>query len=211
MDRKKNIIFLGCLFLLVAFVSFAPQIEIRKAASGSGPGGSGNTNVFDSSQFSTSGVNGTNVAIKSGALLTNPVVSGTLTLNGANVLTTASLNVTNNVNIETNLVVWLTTTDNTTNTIYSFTPTDNAVVRVWADIVGFNSVSSAGYGKVATFKSTNSVVVQVGITATVGSTEEDSAYEALIDTAANAVRVRVAGNTGKTVNWIAYVKLFYAP
>ena len=108
-------------------------------------------------------------------------------------------------------VAQLTTTDNTTNTIYAFTPANNSVVRVYAQVVGWNSTASAGYGRVGLFKNVSGTVTQIGALAAVGLGEEDAAYEALMETASNQVRIRVAGNTGRTVNWIVYGNIFYAP
>jgi len=104
----------------------------------------------------------------------------------------------------------LTTTDNTTNNIQTLTMRDNSVVRCIVDVVGYNSTSSASYGKVGTFKSVAGTVTQVGATATVGAAEDDAAYECILDTSANIVRVRVAGNTGRTVNWKCYLKTIYS-
>jgi len=75
----------------------------------------------------------------------------------------------------------------------------------------WNSTSSASYGKVGTFKNVSGTVSQISVTSTVGSAEDDSAFECLIDTASNTIRVRVAGNTGKTVNWAVYGTIYYAP
>lgn len=108
-------------------------------------------------------------------------------------------------------IAQLTTTDNTTNNIYAFTPVNNSVVRVFVHVVGWNSTSSASYGKVGTFKNVSGTVTQVGAASTVGLAEDDAAFECLLDTASNQVRVRVAGNTGKTVNWTVWGTLYYAP
>jgi len=105
----------------------------------------------------------------------------------------------------------LTTTDNTTNNIYAFTPVNNSVVRVYVNVVGWNSTSSASYGKVAAFKNVSGTVTQIGALSTIGSAEDDSVFECLVDTASNQIRVRVAGNTGKTVNWYVFGTLYYAP
>lgn len=104
----------------------------------------------------------------------------------------------------------LQSTDNTTNTILNITPRDNSVVRCLIDVVGYNSTASASYGKVGTFKSVAGTVTQIGAIGTVGAAEDDSAYDALVDTTANTIRVRVAGNTGRTVNWKCYFKTIYS-
>lgn len=103
----------------------------------------------------------------------------------------------------------LQTTDNTTNVILTITMRDNTAVRVSATTVGWNSTSSASTERIAAFKSVAGTVTQVGATATLGLFEDDAAYETLLDTAANVIRLRVAGNTAKTVNWKAYVSLLY--
>ena len=108
-------------------------------------------------------------------------------------------------------IAQLTTTDNTTNTIYAFTPVNNSVVRVYVQAVGWNSTSSASYGKAGTFKNVSGAITQISAVATVGAAEDDSAYECLLDTASNQIRVRVAGNIGKTVNWTVFGTLYYAP
>jgi hypothetical protein len=104
----------------------------------------------------------------------------------------------------------LQTTDNTTNNILTLTPRDNSAVRVKVDVVGYNSTSSASYGKLATFKSVAGTVTQVGSVASLGVAEDDAAYECLIDISANIIRVRVAGNTAKTVNWKCYLNTTYS-
>jgi len=104
----------------------------------------------------------------------------------------------------------LVTTDNTTNNIFTLTMRDNSAVRVIVDVIGYNSTSSASYGKVATFKSVGGSVTQVGNTATVGAAEDDAAYECLVDVSTDIIRVRVAGNTAKTVDWKCYVKTIYS-
>jgi hypothetical protein len=104
----------------------------------------------------------------------------------------------------------LQTTDNTTNNIKTLTPRDNSMVRVKVDVVGYNSTASASYGKIGTFKSVAGTVTQVGATATVGQAEDDAVFECLLDTSANLIRVRVAGNTGRTVNWKCYLNTIYS-
>lgn len=124
---------------------------------------------------------------------------------------------TNNIGLEvgnpvnTNCIrVTLQTTDNTTNTIYSFTPRQDSCVRVVAEIVGFNSTNSASYQKAATFRNNGGTISQVGSTGTFASAEDDAAFESLIDLSGAAVRIRVAGDTGRTVNWTAYIRLYYS-
>src|SRR5258706_1504739 len=90
----------------------------------------------------------------------------------------------------TDFFATLQTTDNTTNNILTLTPRDNSVVRVRVDVIGYNSTSSASYGKIATFKSIAGVVTQVGATATIGQAEDDAVFECLTDTSANVIRVR---------------------
>ena len=104
-----------------------------------------------------------------------------------------------------------TSTDNTTNTVYAFTPGNNSAVRVHAQAVAWNSTGSSSYGRIGTFKNVSGTVTQVGGVAALGVAEDDAAYEALLDTASNQIRVRVAGNTGRTVNWTIYGTIFYAP
>lgn len=103
----------------------------------------------------------------------------------------------------------LQTTDNTTNVILTITMRDNTAVRVSATTVGWNSTSSASTERIAAFKSVAGTVTQVGATATLGLFEDDAVFETLLDTSANVIRLRVAGNTAKTVNWKAYVSLRY--
>ena len=79
------------------------------------------------------------------------------------------------------------------------------------NITGWNSTSSASYGRVATFKMVSGTLSMVGSTSAVGNAEDDSAFECLLDNASNQIRVRVAGNTGKTVNWTAAGNICYAP
>ena len=110
-----------------------------------------------------------------------------------------------------NFIATLTTTDNTTNTIYSFIPTNSACVRVFANIVAWNSTSSASYGKLGTFKNVAGTVSIVGGTSTIGSGEDDAAFESLMNVSGTSVRIQVAGDTARTVNWVAYIQLFYAP
>jgi len=100
-------------------------------------------------------------------------------------------------------------TDNTTNVMFSLTPRDNSVVRVEVKVTAWNSTSSASYGRAGCFKSVAGTVTQVGAIAGLGIFEDDAAFECLLDTAANLIRVRVAGNTGKTVNWKCYVNTIY--
>lgn len=116
---------------------------------------------------------------------------------------------TNNVIVTRDFAVSFQTTDNTTNTAYSFTMRDNTSCRVVVDIVGYNSTSSAGYTKTGTFKSVSGTVTLVGGTTSSGTAEDDAAYESILDTSANVIRVRVAGNTGKTVNWGIVGKVIY--
>jgi hypothetical protein len=104
----------------------------------------------------------------------------------------------------------LQTTDNTTNNIYTFTPRNNSCVRVSIEAVAWNSTSAASYGRIYTFKNNGGTVTQIGATATLGLVEEDAAYDCISDISANVVRVRVAGNTGKTVNWKVYITLRYS-
>jgi hypothetical protein len=127
-------------------------------------------------------------------------------------LTTSTWTVISNVtNIFTNSVtITLQTTDITTNILYSFTPLDNSICRLWVNVLGYNSTASASYGKAATFKSVAGTVTQVGSTATIGNGEDDTQYECLVDTASNAIRVRVAGNTGRTVNWSGLIEVMYS-
>jgi hypothetical protein len=108
-------------------------------------------------------------------------------------------------------IAQLTTTDNTTNTVYSFTPANNSVARVFVNISGWNSTSSASYAKAATFKTVSGTVSLIGTPATIGSAEDDTAFESIVDTVSNTIRVRVAGNTGRTVNWTVYGTTYYAP
>jgi len=105
----------------------------------------------------------------------------------------------------------LTTTDNTTNVIYAFTVPNNVAIRVVVNIVGWNSVSSATYGRIGAFKNAGGTLTQIGGTATLAALEEDSAFEGLLDFSGTQVRIRVAGNTGKTVNWTTYGTIYYAP
>lgn len=158
------------------------------------------------------------------------IVPAFMTTNNARVIGTNGVGVSSNINVSvvpsigtylidgiglqtasTNTIIaTLTTTDNTTNNIYTFTPLNNSCTRVMANIVGYNATSSASYGKIATFKNAAGTVTQIGITATIGQAEEDGAYESLINvTGATTVRIQVAGNTGRTVNWIAYIQLIY--
>jgi len=106
----------------------------------------------------------------------------------------------------------LTTTDATVTTIYSFTPRDNSVLRLVVNYGGWNSTSSASYGRIAIFKTVSGTVTQIGTTSsTLGTSEEDAAYDAIIDLSGNTIRIRVAGNTARTVNWAVYGNLYYAP
>lgn len=102
------------------------------------------------------------------------------------------------------------TTDATTVTAFSFVPRNNSVVRVHIEAVAWNSTSAATYGRLACFKNNGGTVTQVGATASLLVVEEDAAYDCLPDISGTSVRVRVTGNTGRTVNWKIYVTLRYS-
>jgi len=192
-----------------------------------GGGGSGTTYNFDTGQFGI--VNTTNVTIGSGATVTNPVARASSASAVALTAKQAASSTTNAVEIldssgniigrvitngiylgRYDFVATLQTTDNTTNVAYSFTPVDNSSVRVIIDAMAYNSTSSSSHGRIAAFKTVSGSVSQISITAAVGTFEDDSAYECLIDTSSNTIRVRVAGNTAKTVNWTVYGHVLYS-
>lgn len=111
---------------------------------------------------------------------------------------------------KTNYVATLTTTDNTTNTIFELTPpSSNCVVRVEARFLGFNSTSSASYGRIITAIVVNGSIAQVTSTATIGQHEDDTVYEGKLVVGPTTINGLVAGNTGRTVNWVAFVDVYY--
>jgi hypothetical protein len=100
-------------------------------------------------------------------------------------------------------------TDNTTNTILTITPRDNSTARCSARVVAYNSTAGFSNERIGTFRTTGGVVTQVGSIAVVGTATEDSAFQTVLDTSANTIRLRVAGDTGKTVDWVCYFNIIY--
>lgn len=104
------------------------------------------------------------------------------------------------------------TTDATTANAYTFTPRDNSVVRIVVNYSAWHSSTVASYGRIAVFKTVSGTITQIGATSSaLGTSEEDAAFDASIDFSGSTIRVRVAGNTGKTVNWVVSGSLLYAP
>lgn len=111
---------------------------------------------------------------------------------------------------KTNYVATLTTTDNTTNTIFELTPpSSNCVVRVETRFLGYNSTSCASYERIVTARVIGGTLSQVTSTATIGQHEDDTAFEGKLSVGSTTITGLVAGNTGRTVSWIAFVDVYY--
>jgi hypothetical protein len=110
-------------------------------------------------------------------------------------------------------VAALSTTDNSTNLLTTIAVPSNTVIRVEARILGKGDGYGCTYGKAATFGNTNGVAFQIGSTTTTATATSDPAFTSIIDAVpdGSGARVRVAGATGKPLNWTAYITVFYAP
>lgn len=106
---------------------------------------------------------------------------------------------------------YLTTTDDTTNTIFEFTPPiQDGIVRVEARFLGFNSTSSAGYGRFVHYKIVGGTITQIGTASTIALAEDDFKFESKMSISGGTIIGQVAGNIGKTVNWTAFVNVYYS-
>lgn len=97
----------------------------------------------------------------------------------------------------------LQTTNNTTTTIYSFTPNTNGVWIIEANTTGFESATGDAIGakSFATFKVIAGAVTAVSTNTLDRKSNFPAGVTVLIDTDGTVIRIRVTGRTGSTIDW----------
>jgi ABC-type transporter Mla subunit MlaD len=102
------------------------------------------------------------------------------------------------------------TTTNSTTTLLSYTIPSNKAVYVKAYIIGFDTANRAAvYERSAAGRNNAGAVSQVGVTQS-DFTEEITGIttaNATIDVSGSAIRVRITGVSGSTINWSATVQI----
>lgn len=94
------------------------------------------------------------------------------------------------------------TTDATVTTLYSWTITDEAVSKTYAEVDGVRSTGAetASYVRSLRFKRDGGTV-SAGTVKDLDTDEETAAWDATIDNSTSTGRVRVTGEAAKTIDW----------
>jgi hypothetical protein len=102
------------------------------------------------------------------------------------------------------------TTDATATSLSVFTTKPNTVYFVVANVVAMNTIDPEGgaYRRYAAFR-TNAAgtLTQIGTTQTAVTLEDNSGWDATIDSSGTDIRVRVTGEPAVTINWRADVNI----
>lgn len=103
------------------------------------------------------------------------------------------------------------TTDATVTSVNALVPTDNKGVIVLARVIGRKSDGTqlGAYTIEAAFRVASGTVTQVGTAVVVSTFEDDSAWDATVNTNSAAIRVRVTGKAATNIDWETYVWKWY--
>ena len=133
-----------------------------------------------------------------------------LSTDGSGVLSwqdVGNFNSSNGESFET--AVTFTTTDNTTQTAFSYTPGANRMTFmetfVTAKRVGIDN--GAAYIRRARFRFDNSGTATIFGLSTEYTNEDVASWNHTLDANASSARVRVTGQTGATINWVIRIKI----
>jgi hypothetical protein len=165
-------------------------LEIQAGAAGSSAAGGANGGDVEVNAGAGTGTTGQNGIVKIGETTTREVQIG----GGDRYLQTGTVS----------------TAGATTATAKSFTPDASSVVNVEATIIGVKTDASqaAGYKLISTFRvSGGGTVTQIGSPSMVAQHEDDSSWDATLDTDGTEIRARVTGATGDNIEWKARLKV----
>lgn len=133
-----------------------------------------------------------------------------LTTNGSGVLSWQNSGYYSSSNGETfETIVTITTTNNVTQTAYSYTPGANraSIMETYAVAKNITNDQSAAYIRRARFRFNNTGAATIVNLATEYTSEDVSAWVQTLDANGNSARVRVTGQTGVTIEWFIKVKI----
>ena len=121
---------------------------------------------------------------------------------GTNSLTALYENTTYQSDSYRDAVHFVTTANNTTTDLHTFTPIDGAYI-IEGFVTGLESATGDTYGAkmYATFKVIAGVVTQVSTTSLDRKSDFPASVTTIIDTDGTDIRIRVKGRTGSTINW----------
>jgi hypothetical protein len=125
------------------------------------------------------------------------------TLGSGTAITYTSVSATGNARYQpTADIANVQTTDATVTTLFSFTPTDEAVTVLTVEALAVRSTGAEVNGYIRRVKiKRDGGTVTLGSVVDVWTDEETAAWDCTVDLSGTTVRVRVTGEGGKTIDW----------
>jgi len=133
-----------------------------------------------------------------------------LSTNGSGQLSWVDVGSFNNTSGESfETVVTFTTTNNTTQTAYTYTPGNNrmTLMETFVTAKQVGSDQGAAYIRRARFRFNSSGVAAIFSLSTEYTSEDAASWDHTLDANASSARVRITGQSSTTINWVIRIKI----